>query len=219
MPVFCCSFGMFFAQYSTFETRNNIYLSFVSAYKYLFFLIIVYFILYAVGAIDYFGMSTYTAYYVAIFSSVNNVYGAVVALILTLFTGKRAILIAGLLVLLVYLFFSKGRVKSNLNLKIIKISIIILLPVILLVAWQVGGLTRFENTINVDISNERSLYMATGGRSLEISSIIKHINNEGIWLTGGGFGEIFLLPELNDKNSIRNMHYSHMSPLYLVLVY
>lgn len=219
MPIFCVSFGMFFAHYSTDKTREQIFTLFNKSYKYLVFIILSYFALYKVGIINYFGMSTYTAYFVALFSSVNNLVGAFFALVLTLFTGKRAILLGGLIILIVYLFFSKESGKQSAKLKFMKVGIIFILPLSIVVAWQMGVLNRFENTINVDASDERSLYMATGGRSLEIYTIVSHINNEKIWLTGGGFGETYLLPELDDLGTVRKMHYSHMSPLYLTLVY
>jgi hypothetical protein len=218
MPVFCISFGQNFARYSTFQTRNKIYTTFVNNYKYLVIIILLYFSIYSAGLINYFGMSTYTAYYVAIFSSVNNVFSAVGALVLTLFTGKRAILLGGLIVLIAYIFFSKNT-NENSRLRLVKGFIVLFFPILVFVAASLGFLNRFENTINVDFGDERSLYMASGGRSLEIFSILEHIDTQDILLSGGGFGETYLLPELDSRDSIRVMHYSHMSPLYLTLVY
>ena len=96
--------------------------------------------------------------------------------------------------------------------------LITLLIFLILISLELGLLERFEYIKNIDFSNDYSLYLATGGRSNEIFDIIDHINLNKLWLIGGGFGETYINYSFSG-NDILIKHYSHFSPLYLVLVY
>lgn len=217
MPVLAINFGICFYRYSTNETNEKIIKIFKKNYKYLVFFIFVYFFMYKSGILTYFGISTYMGYYVSLFSSQGNVLLAVFSLLLIVLTGKRAILISGMIVLIIYLFMDRER--KNITIFLIKTMSTILIPISIYYLYQYGFLDRFYNTINVDITSEHSLYLATGGRSEEILSLINHVIKEKTWLIGGGFGESFYINTSLTDDTLRSIHYSHMSPLYFVLIY
>lgn len=219
MPVVAASFGQYYAQYSSFNSRYYLYILMKRSFFILFGIIVLYFVLYKLGIVKYFGMSTLTAYFVAFFLSVNKVVAAISAVVATLFTGKRTVLLGCLIILLVYLMFSK-KVGRGGGSTIVKVMLLLLMLIVGYIAMKYELLNRFKHVFELDINDARSLFLATGGRSLEIIALVEHVAKNSLWFSGGGIGETYLVPRnLSDSGEFMRMHYSHMSPLYLVLVY
>lgn len=187
----------------------------------LFLLIIIYFVAYKFGFINYFGVSTQAAFLAVYFLVKKDgaKLNAILATLTIFLSGKRG----GLLTLLSgggYLFI-RGLINNPKKFILLFFPLLIGVSMALwLIAEETELLNRFTPVLKVDITNEQSLFLATGGRSLEVSSIAKHIQEENILLSGGGAGESFiLLHNLREDSDFSIKGFSHFSPLSLTLVY
>ena len=219
MPILACSFGQFFAQHADKEDLEIFFSRMKKTFKWFFLIILFYFILYALGVVKYLGMSSMSNYYTAYFLMTGNLKLTFLSLIAAILTGKRTILILCIIIVILFYFFKKkgrGGLLKYLNLTFMVLGTIFLL----LIAYKLEFLNRFDSLLTLDVSDERSIYIASGGRVFEIATIWEHIKNNDLFLMGGGIGETYIIPfGMDDLEQTRVLHYSHMSPLYLILIY
>ena len=220
MPILASSFGQFFAQHADKEDLEQFFSRMKKAFKWFFVIISLYFMLYMVGIVKYLGMSSMSNYYTAYFLMIGDLKLTFLSLIAAILTGKRTVLILCFVIVVIFYFFKKKGRGSRL-LKYSKTAFMVLgVAVLLTIAFKLGLLNRFDSLLTLDLSDERSMYVASGGRVFEIATIWSHIENSDLFLTGGGMGETYIIPFcMNNLDETRVLHYSHMSPLYLTLVY
>jgi hypothetical protein len=187
----------------------------------LFLLIVIYFICYKIGLISYFGVSTQASFLVVyfLFKGKNSKLNIVLSIASIFLSGKRGALLtlasgAG------YMIF-RGIFNNP------KKFIPLFFPLLFVASMAIWGvssstdlLKRFTPVFSVDVNNARSVFLATGGRSLEVSDIIQHIQEEGTLFLGGGAGESFTAyHNLREDSDYSKKGFSHFSPLSLTLVY
>ena len=216
MPILAVSFGQYYSEYATSQTKKYFFRLLGNSFWYLVIIVSFYFCLYFFEKINYFGMSSRSPYFVAYFVSIGNIFGTLFALFISILSGKRVAIILSIFIILIYFFFSKHSKKKKYF--FFKLALIILFSFVILISLELDLFKRFNSIINIDFNNDYSLYLATGGRSNEIIQAINHINVNKLWLIGGGFGETYLNYTFSG-NDFLIKHYSHFSPLYLVLVY
>lgn len=185
----------------------------------LFIIVGCYFIAYQMGYISYFGVSTQAAFMAIYFSLLNNKLGTVFSILVILLSGKR-----GALLTLVagggFISLKKVLREPVKFFPRVLLFTIVALAIIWIIAVNTSLLSRFSHILEIDVSSEHSLFMATGGRSLEVLCVAEHIQAERIFFTGGGFGESFILRHnlrTDTDSSIKG--FSHFSPISLTLVY
>ncbi len=187
-------------------------------------LLIIYYVFYKIEIINYFGVSSNLFTFFAFTLARGDVFGSVLAVIFTFFSGKRTVLLAICITLVFYLYFIRKKdlpyAKVRQHVKLYKASILIFIVLLSILAAKLGMLDRFISIINVDFSNPDSLYVATSGRSFEAEHLFASISkNPLLWWTGGGFGVYFTMPIGLHETETFNLHYSHFSPFYIVMVY
>ncbi len=184
-------------------------------------LILIYFFAYKAGLIGYFGVSTQASFLVVYFllKDKNSKLNMILSIASVFLSGKRG----GLLTLAGgagYMIFRGMHYNP-------KKFIPLLFPILVAASMAIWGISsstdllkRFTPVFSVDVNDAQSLFLATGGRSLELSCIIQHIQEEDLLLLGGGAGESFLLyHNLREDSDYSIKGFSHFSPMSLTLVY
>lgn len=214
------SFGHYFYKYSDCEMVSKFNFMFYKSMFLLAFVTLLYFALFLVGRIHYFGMATkwpYLAAFLLANGEVRKFFGTSVFLLMA---GKRSMLIQYVLFFVIYISQS-----SSFNVKRIRLStkFALLFSAVLLffVGIEFDVFYRFSPLLTMDLTDLDSLYIATSGRSAEILAAINHINSDSFNIfIGGGFGEFFsYIGGLGTSEYIQKTHYSHFSPLSYMLLY
>lgn len=228
IPILGTSFGIHFAH--NFDDRTKFFFRKMLTYSFgvLGVIILFYYALLKKGYINYFGMSSNMGYLVTFFLTDSNLVFTIMALCLSILSGKRVLIVQIICVFLIYLFFAKENKLSSYFQKkrsiiVIKIGMILAFAAIAFIAYNQDLLRRFEslNISGTSSINEKNIYVATGGRNIELLYAVRHISeNPHIWLVGGGVGETFSHPaKYIDDGSVMIKHYTHFSPFYFILVY
>lgn len=127
-------------------------------------------------------------------------------IVINIMTKKRAILVATIALLgIVYLI---GR-KTNKNIAIHLFMFIMMIIICVFFAYNTTFFSRIIMTVKGFV--EGDLYVATGGRDMELEYILEYLNTDKImWLLGIGFGGNVWVGNIY-------RHYSHFSPLAYVM--
>lgn len=226
MPIIMMSFGTHIQ--IKIEHFNSLKHKFASLFRkslfILSFAIPFYFLLNKLGIITYFGLSTFLTLFVAYFASQKDIKKTIWTMILIFLTGKRADLLGAVLILIFwfsrqYLFHKKLFNLKNLAYMTILVSILSSIAVFF---FKQGTLDRFKPVLEMKLSDERSLYMGTGGRSDEIYTLVKKINENPIhWIIGSGVGATYIQKPFFKTQEYFELkkHYSHFSPLGYIFVF
>jgi len=219
MPILAISFGSYFIEHANIKTIKLLYRMLKYSFYLLSMLIVVYFLLYLNGNIIYFGMATKVPYFTAYFLSVGSNIGFSASVVITLMTGKRAMISAILAqILFIYFHLNEWKYLSILKRRLV---LVLLIVVLVLIALATNTLSRFQPFLNLDLFDKHAMYLATSGRSSEIFGILEYFSREEFsWFYGGGFGETYSYISEFSKGSVEvTQHYSHFSPFYYILVY
>lgn len=185
--------------------------------KYAFILLlvcIVYFVLYAIGFINYFGISSNIGYVSLLYFANSNYKAFMVFTIGTILTGKRTVLVSVLL-----------SVMTSLHRFDVKKIILILVTILSLsiLFYCMGLLNRIVNPVISLIDNpfnSISLYKLTSGRTFEIEYAIKLFTKPLDYIIGLGYGVYYSMPfGIEDFTGIYYQHYTHFSPFSLAMIY
>ncbi len=203
MPIIVILFG----QNISIENIENINLVTEKLIKIIFWflvlLTIIYFVLYKILSIwNYYGYSTGLIFAYSLIEKRDNKY--LIGFVFDIFSGKRSSII------LWYLYFFKSKFKYFLLITTLTIAFLYFnldeLPI------------RYQNVINVDITDDLSLFNATGGRSVEWSGILDKIFSDyQSMLIGSGFGSSYLMNDFINDDIVES-HYSHMTPFTYALI-
>lgn len=204
MPLICISAGGLFYKYCILDFDN-----FIKEYSnYLFWCLIflAFFYIYFhnfTSYWDYFGYSSGLVF-IYLSSTSNSNFKLILGIIVDLFSGKRSTIAMWgfilslkkpLFFLSIVLFFS-----------LFILSLIPFIP------------DRYLVVFNFDILDERSMFLATGGRSVEWFGILNKINaNPSGLYFGFGFGSSYELYDMF-QNIWETRHYSHLTPFSYLLI-
>lgn len=186
-------------------------------------LVSVYFSLVNVGYIPYFGAGALFAYPVFYCLS-KGLYGYVaVFYIANAFTGKRSVLLAITLVMLVFFWKKSGR-KAKIGILFV-LALIVQLAISSIVVrdGQVfGGVVDRYMSMFIYLSENdnvlEAIDFATSGRLYDALAVFERMGDSVVsWVFGLGFGATFTV-NYSFSEDIHITHYSHVSPLSYLLV-
>lgn len=218
IATFGVSFGYFFA-------KNYTSVIDIAVRKYMkmlfwvsFFVLIIYFYGYYIsGQITYFGFDSELPTSFVFFASQREFGYLGISLLLIFFSGKRSPLVSAVVIAAIY-FFKKINFKKPIYLFV---TIIFLFAIIAgtSIAYKNGFLWRFENVFAVNLEDEDSFYIATGGRSVEIMGILNHMESSPArWYVGSGLGGAYYIDIIKGDYEERFQHYTHLSLLSFVFL-
>lgn len=220
MPILSLSFGAYFCR----QDQMSLKLSkdFEKLMKFSFtiyiFIFLLYFWMTLSGRISYWGLGVNGLIMVALFMLVKQEYIKFVIMIgIILISGKRSILVATVLTSMI-VFLPTLKLSINRKRFLAFFLICISLWGLFVIASKTDLLRRFQLTAQFDTQDEKSMYMATGGRWQEYLYAIDYINKNKYWLWGGGFGSQYNVYDFAGE-FIMKRHYSHLTPLSYILVY
>jgi hypothetical protein len=216
MPVFLVSFGINFK--NDIEIHFN---KFIKILKYAFsfniLFIIIYILSYYVFHIwDYFGFATNLAYLTPLLFYKKQFKRFYISFILDFFSGKRMTLITTIV-----LFIREKYKRINFFNFLFLITILVSISIFIFSKFKDSdNLKRISNVVNVVLSDERSLSIATSGRSDEVFNIIEKMNLNTIsYYLGSGFGASYLSYDYRGLIESEVKHYAHISPFYYIFIF
>lgn len=224
MPVLAMSFGGHFAR--DFDRRAKIFLSRVmTAAFYLSSTAVVLYLYfyYASEQIGYFGFGSLLPFVAAFLLAQRRFLKYLIALVLVIFSGKRASTISILGVTALYLLPRLG-LRRLLRFKPRRILLGLVIASVAYVSFQYlqehGYLRRFEQLASYDFSDDRAMFIASGGRWTEMQGVARRLGDNPLaWMFGAGMGAHFIVNIPIPFPYTEEMHYAHFSPMGYVLVY
>ncbi|XGC82262.1 hypothetical protein ACES2L_07170 [Bdellovibrio bacteriovorus] len=198
---------------------------FFYVFYFLFGFMVIYFTLVKVGVITYFGLSSTLPLFLAYFFARKKYLHVFLAFVAILLSGKRVVLVQSMVVFLPMIFlFMRGlfREKNNRKRDVMKLFItLVLVTFAVIFIERLGVLKRMTDMFSQGWDTAENLYNITAGRSAEFIYAVISLNESPMkWLIGGGFGNYFWEPiGSGEMSSFWRMHYSHFSPMHLVLIY
>ena len=169
------------------------------------------------GAIPYWGLGTDLHIIIPFLLLQGKSFLVLIAVLLVILSGKRAILLnVALEFLLLYSYMVK-RLNFNSFPKIVLFTVLI--TSLFFYAESQGAFSRFEATLNFDISDDENMMYATGGRWQEFLGILDYHNAKPYrWYTGAGFGGRYewFMPL---TNYLEMKHYAHFAPLSYIFIF
>jgi hypothetical protein len=216
MPVYLVSFGIHF------KNNCNKYIKlFITVLKYSFFFNILFILIYILTHYvlhiwTYFGFATNLAFLTPFLFYRKNLKLFYISFILDFFSGKRMTLLTTII-----LYFRENFKSKNLIKFISLFSILLLLSFFIYLKYQDSdSLSRISNVVNVVISDEKSLSIATSGRSDEVLNLIEKMNmNKFSYFLGSGFGSSYLSYDYRGLTESEIKHYAHISPFYYIFIF
>lgn len=205
MPLICISAGGLIYQYCGLDFNTYVYKVSDCLFWILFILTLSY--IYIHNFTNYWSYFGYSSGLIFSFISIKKTrsnFKLYFGLVIDLFTGKRStIAMWGFILSLrkpgLLLFFTFIII-------ILFISFSFLLP------------QRYIDVLNFSLSDERSMFLATGGRSVEWFGIIDKIKASPIsFFTGFGFGTSYEMYDMF-QNLWETRHYSHLTPFTYLLI-
>lgn len=139
------------------------------------------------------------------------------SIILVLLSGKRA---TTLNVFLEFLLMYSYKLKKLTVSSIPKLAIFfVLITIIFIYAESQGAFSRFDATLNFDLSDDTAMLYATGGRWQELLGIVDYFNANPIrWYTGAGFGGRYVwYTPLSNYTEMK--HYAHFAPISYIFIF
>ena len=181
-------------------------------------ILLVYFYLYFItGSISYWGFGTDLHLIIPFLFAQGKNALVIIGILLVVLSGKRATLL-NVVIEFLLIYSTKLKQLSFISLPKTLLYVSLIIAIFFFAEGQ-GAFSRFEATIDYDLSDETSMMYATGGRWTEITGIIDYHNSKPYrWFTGAGFGGKYLwfLPL---ENSYELKHYAHFSPLSYIFIY
>lgn len=186
-------------------------------------LIFIYYAMVKFGYINYFGAGALLAYPVFYCLSKGYYYYAGIFYSANILTGKRSVLIAITIVVLIYVWK-----RSNSIVRWILISFMPLVVFVVVKNLEVdeglifgGQMDRYFNILIYLKENDNILEaidLATSGRIYDGLAVINRLGNDiASWVFGLGFGAKFEV-EYSFSQDVHETHYSHVTPLSYLLV-
>lgn len=214
MPIFTMSLGYSMAKLFSYEKlKKYIKKGMGFIYYYSISIIMLFQLAVNAGYIKYSAINPIGLYTATIYFLVNKNYlRAIVGFLFIAISGKRATLVIAVFVLFYYLYLL---LKTNKKYLPGIIGFFIIMTGSLFYLFNsTRYLDRFKLVFMFDFTDYHSMYIATGGRSVEILEIINQLNqNIFYWFFGIGFGSGVQIHEELYR------HFSHFSPLAYTLVY
>lgn len=177
------------------------------------FFMIIYYVLYTLGIINYWGISTNIGFLLLFFVYKQDTKKSFLTLFAMILSGKRTPILASLISYLSYKF----------SFKLKNLATIIFLFFLIFIIIKTGLLDRILNPIILiyeNIDSEQAWYVLTGGRNFEVIYALEKFKSVKDYLFGFGYGANYTMPAgLNDMMSSYTQHYTHFSPVSLLLVY
>jgi len=190
-------------------------------YEIIFF--IIYFTLYSLGYINYYGFQVNMFIYILIilcFRESKNKYLKVILLLsIAILSGKRGAMILAIIPFLLYLYYYES-IK-------LKTFIMLLGGIVLMLAINYNEriiqtlvlISEIDYASLFDLNNF-NLALLTSGRSLEIQSVILKIMESPLSLIYGfGYGTSYFSEGIGMAFFDRTSPYLHFTPLYFILVH
>ena len=211
LPVLGVSFGYYIAKYANQKTIRlaNSAIKFTTFVLSL--ILSIYFLLYQLGVIIYFGMASKIYYSFAYYLSLNKIPAILYLVGMSFFGGKRTILIA----------FTVQCFLKGMSLDRLRNSIFVLITFIFVIILSVyiGLADRVLNVLTYDLTTYEGLYYATSGRSAEVFTIFNILRDDiGSLLFGRGFGSTYSFQTLGSQSYTYTTHFVHFTPLYYAFV-
>ena len=218
IPILGISFGQSFAKFYDKEVHHLfLKLMNISFYITAIILLIYSYFHFITGDIPYWGLGTDLHFLIPFLLLQGRTTLVILAVFLVLLSGKRASLINIIIeFFLVYSF--KLKKLSLISLPKILLYLSLIIAFIFYVESQ-GALSRFDATIDFDISDDENMMYATGGRWQEFLGIYDYLNAKVIrWYTGAGFGGRYIwYTPLTHYYELK--HYAHFAPLSYTFIY
>jgi hypothetical protein len=210
LPIMAFSFGFMMA-----NKNSNFFYYFeknmISTGLVLSALILIYYALYQVGLIPYFGASTLIAIPI-IYALHKKKYELLLFIVAALLTGKRTVILGIFSVFSVY-FLWLG-VRRPLTVFAIALATVLISYFVLMNLTDFTILSRFIVFFEEDVNWN----LATSGRLNDVLAAITSINeNNWFWLIGKGVGATFSV-ENAWSTDIWITHYTHVSPVSYVFL-
>ncbi len=216
MPLLMVSFGINFK-----FNLDKYFHSFIKVLKYSFivniiFITIYIFTHYFIHIWDYFGFATNLAYLTPLLFYKRKYRIFYISFILDFFSGKRMTLLTS-----VYLYVREKQKSLNILKFLFFIFLFLSISFLIFLKYQDSdSLSRISNVVNVVISDEKSLSIATSGRSDEVFNLIEKMNsNKFSYYIGSGFGASYLSYDYRGLEQSEIKHYAHISPFYYIFIF
>ena len=173
---------------------------------------LIYYQLYTLGIIGYWGISSNFGYIAVMLLASNKIRQALLTIISIVLTGKRTVLLGSVLTIIAISFFRKQKFT---NLFLLVMSFVI----VGFVAFYAGLLSRFTSAFDIEDAT-RFWYVLTSGRNFEIGYALAEFKTTLDWIIGFGYGMSFEIPIGPDQlDKLYTLHYTHFSPTSLLLLY
>ncbi len=216
MPIFLVSFGI------NFKYHYEIYFNkFIKILKFSFFINIVFILIYILthylfNIWDYFGFATNLAYLVPLLFYKKQFNKFYISFFLDFFSGKRMTLLTS-----IALFIREKFNRINFFKFLIFMIFLTFISSFLYLRFQDSeNLARISNVVNVVLSDERSLSIATSGRSDEVFNLLEKMNSNKVsYYIGSGFGASYLSYDYRGLTESEIKHYAHISPFYYIFIF
>lgn len=204
MPALMLNFGtLVYKQHGT-NFRHFFIAYAIKIWPFLIALSALYLFLWSVGLWGYYGFVS-NALIASMFSHPGSLRFSL-GFLLEVLSGKRTVIIVAALVLI-----------SRLNKKSVLFFLVCCFFLVAFLGQQIPG--RLAYTFHFEWSDPRSLYLATGGRSSEISAIVNALKADP-WkfLTGFGFGATYTSYDAFNSENFDVRHYSHFGPISYLFI-
>lgn len=224
MPVLAMSFGGHFAR--DFDARAKAFLSRImtAAFYLSSAAVLLYLYFYYVSEqIGYFGFGSLLPFVAAFLLAKRLYLKYLIALVLVVFSGKRASTISILGVTVFYLL-PRFAMRRKFRFSPKRILAGLLIAAVAYVSFQYlqsnGYLRRFEQLAAYDFSDDTAMFLASGGRWTEMQGVAQRLGDSVLpWMFGAGMGAHFTVNIPLPFPYTEEMHYAHFSPMGYVLVY
>lgn len=224
MPVLAISFGGHFAR--DFDARAKAFLSRImtAAFYLSSIAVLLYLYFYYVSEqIGYFGFGSLLPFVAAFLLAKRRYLKYLIALVLVVFSGKRASTISILGVTVLYLL-PRFNIRRQLRLSPKRLVAGFVIVAVAYLSFQYlqsnGYLRRFEQLGAYDFSDDTAMFVASGGRWTEMQGVARRLGDGLLpWMFGAGMGAHFTVNIPLPFPYTEEMHYVHFSPMGYVLVY
>ena len=143
-------------------------------------------------------------------------------LALIVLSGKRGVLLALPVLLIVEVYFMRLSARRLITLAVASLAVAALTVTMTMIAMRLGLAPGFLEKILLlvsaltDFGNPAAMAIATSGRSIELAAAVAALSSEGAWLSGLGYGFGFYVPNVTG-DWIHYQHYVHITPFNYVL--
>lgn len=218
IPIIGTSFGYHFASvYEEHLKRFFLRIINISFIVTCIILLVYFYLHFIVGSVAYWGFGTDMHLLIPFLLFQGRTSLIVVGFLFVLLSGKRATLLNVILELLMFFSYQLKSISLKSTPKVF--LFVFLFIGTLIVAYQQGAFSRFETSLQFDLSDEEVMLYATSGRWQEVTGIIEFHNENPIrWILGAGFGGRYewYIP-LDDYLEMK--HYAHFTPFAYIFLF